>query len=484
MNASMLDPSAVIATDKPQSSPPSGEPSRFLSQAECEQLKRTIDSLAVGGGLTGIYIQSDWVGNLRWARNAITTAGDTRDYRLTIQRSIRNAVGEAEVNQIEGPGVEAAVRRAERFSLMSRESAWVDWRIPPSLEAMTLAPEVYARPVIWSDSTYDFDPDHRADMMQELIQPAVKAGMMAAGYLQVEAHGRSVIGSTGAVMYYPYTQAQYSVTVRDPKGSASGWAGLDHYDWAKIDGKKLSEIAVEKCLMSRNAVAVEPGRWTVILEPQAVCDFTSMAFSEDSLLRIFNEGGRPWPYYKQGTRDSRIGERIFDPRIDVTMTCTDPDMGFAPFTYDGQVYHPTTWVEQGVLKTLSHDRRYGVRMLGSVHGRPTEGAYAMSGGTATIEEMVETTTRGLRITRFSNVQITDMGSLLSTGYTRDGVWLIERGKITKPVKNFRFTESPLFALNNVEQLGVPQRVFHPRAPVVVPPLKIRDFSLTSLADAV
>jgi predicted Zn-dependent protease len=98
--------------------------------------------------------------------------------------------------------------------------------------------------------------------------------------------------------------------------------------------------------------------------------------------------------------------------------------------------------------------------------------------------MIQTTKRGLLVTRFSGVQQLDARSVLCAGYTRDGLWLIENGKISKAVKNFRFTESPLFVFNQVEQLGVPQRIFHPEAPIVVPPAKVRDFSFTSLADAV
>ena len=96
------------------------------------------------------------------------------------------------------------------------------------------------------------------------------------------------------------------------------------------------------------------------------------------------------------------------------------------------------------------------------------------------------------MTRFSNVALFDAMSLLSTGLTRDGLWLIEHGKITKAVKNFRFTESPLFVLNSIEQLGVPVPVFRPvknpytpqLTPAIVPPIKSRDFSFTSTIDAI
>jgi predicted Zn-dependent protease len=135
-----------------------------------------------------------------------------------------------------------------------------------------------------------------------------------------------------------------------------------------------------------------------------------------------------------------------------------------------------------------------VKWYGKNDGLPNAGAFRMSGGETSVEEMIATTKRGLLVTRFDLLTDLDVKSLLVRGFTRDGLWLIENGKISKPVKNMVFTESILFALNNVEQFGVPQRVFHPPGygrwdvrrpqPVVVPPLKIRDFSFTSLCDAV
>jgi predicted Zn-dependent protease len=116
----------------------------------------------------------------------------------------------------------------------------------------------------------------------------------------------------------------------------------------------------------------------------------------------------------------------------------------------------------------------------------------MSGGETSVDEMIRGTKRGLLVTRLSNIRVLDEMSLLATGLTRDGLWLIENGKVSKAVKNFRFTESPLFVLNSVEELGVPVPVFRPGegewapspTPAVVPPLKARDFSFTSTIDAI
>jgi predicted Zn-dependent protease len=142
------------------------------------------------------------------------------------------------------------------------------------------------------------------------------------------------------------------------------------------------------------------------------------------------------------------------------------------------------WIDRGVLTAMSDHRDYALRSRNENLGHPNSLAYRMSGGATSIEEMIASTKRGLLVTRLSNVGLLDGGSVLCTGLTRDGLWLIENGAISKAVKNLRFTESPIFVLNSIEQLGQPVRVFSPGAPVIVPPLKARDFSFTSMIDAV
>jgi predicted Zn-dependent protease len=271
------------------------------------------------------------------------------------------------------------------------------------------------------------------------------------------------------------------VTVRDPKGMGSGWAGVDWNDWTRIDADTLSAIALDKCLRSRNPVAVEPGRYTTILEPQAVCDLFSRVMG--FLDRVIAERGMP-PFNGPQLGTTKIGTQVLDSRITITADPMDPDLGFPPFDLGGAVYHPVHWFDNGVLTNLSYNRHYGVTQLGLNTGLPNSGAFRMQGGDTSIEEMIATTKRGILVTRFSNIQLIDQASLLYTGYTRDGLWLIENGKISKSIKNFKFTESPLFVFNSVDQLGPPVRVFHPSAPVIVPPVKVRDFSFTALADAI
>lgn len=487
---------------------PSERPaSRFLSQAECVKLAARAAAMAMGGGDTSISLESTWSGNLRYARNQMTTTGDLRDNDVAVYREIRGAWAQVTCSAIDDAGLQAAVRRAERI-LQLREETNGDERFfhthyapiapnasggPPSTgtssdqdltgaaSLLVQTIESYPTPTLFFDTTYNLKDTERAQVIGPLIASARRANLLAAGYVQVSANGRAVMDTWGRALYFPYTKAEFSVTVRDPKGTGSGWAGVDFSDWTRIDPARLSDIAMDKCLRSRNPVAVEPGRYTAILEPQAVCDIWEPV--ADWLDRNMAENGKgPFASAKNGY--SKIGQRILDPRVTMSADPMDPDLGFPPFDRAGNVFHPATWIENGVLKELAYLRPYGIKLLAQNSGLPNSLAFRLSGGTVSVDEMIATTKRGLLVTRFSGVSVIDNKSLLCGGYTRDGLWLVENGKISKPVKNFRFTESPLFAFNNLDQLGAPVRVYRPKAPAVVPPAKVRDFNFSSLSEAV
>ncbi len=280
-----------------------------------------------------------------------------------------------------------------------------------------------------------------------------------------------------------------------PQGFGSGWAGGSNYDWTTIHSEALIHRALDKCLSSLNPVRIEPGRYTVVLEPQAVADFV------DLLMRQI-----PGPFDRESQENTgqgpfvlgfdpalkrirtKLGLKVVDERITISHDPMDPELGVFP-QLD---LKPIIWIEHGVLKTLNYTRRYAVPNLTEDYGALPRPSYRVSGGTSSVEDMIVSTNRGLLVTRFSNLRVMNGNSVLATGVTRDGLWLIENGKISKPVKNMRITESPLFMLNQVEQLGVPVPVFHPVPypfvaairPVIVPPMKVNDFSFTATVDAI
>ena len=291
----------------------------------------------------------------------------------------------------------------KRLLLQQREEGSAVWPVVPYTEP-------YQSPTLWFDRTYQLDDAARVEAMRALIRPIEQAGMLSAGYLEVSAHGRGAINASGQNLYYPFTLAQCSVTVRDPAGTASGWAGVDWNDWARINVATLSAIALDKCLRSRHAVPLEPGRYETILEPQAVADLVWPIFNPlnpipQTMDRDKAEkGGGPFAGATPG--ESKIGERVLDERITISADPMAPDCGFPPFADGGDgdtiVYHPVTWFDQGVLRELAYDRAYAIQELGKNTGLPNSGAFHMSGGSTSVAEMIATTQRGLLVTRLSS----------------------------------------------------------------------------------
>jgi predicted Zn-dependent protease len=486
--------------------PPVGpdERPRIFSEADCHDILKRLVHFSTGGGYTCVSVVSQWTGNVRWARNHVSTGGEVRDNNVGVHRNINGAIGSVQINDTTDVALVAATRRAERLATMELEAPNQDLIARLPLEPAT-------KPNIFSEATYQLSADQRAAAAIALIRQAKDAGMSSAGYIEVAAVSIGLLDTVGRVRYSAYTQARCSVTVRDPKGTGSGWAGVDWYDWQKIDATKLTAIALDKCLKSRNAVRIEPGRYTTILEPQAVSDLVGPLFrgrnnvGEAAIERVTNENKyAPGPFFKSAKDPgfSMLGEKVIDERITITADPMDSELGFPPFERDVNyddgdlfvtpVFHPVTWIEQGVLKNLATSRAHRIAGMGRDLGIANSRSFRMSGGDTSIDEMIATTKRGVLVTRFDQVMQLNFRSQLYRGFTRDGIWLIENGKISHPVVNMVFTEAILWALNNVEQLGPPQRTFHPDVaflwynpqPTIVPPLKIKDFSFTSLADAV
>ncbi|MHB2032732.1 MAG: metallopeptidase TldD-related protein [Gemmatimonadaceae bacterium] len=471
---------------------------RILSKDQCATLVKRILSFAQGTEETQVTISSWWQGELRWALDSVDLGSDRRDLQIAITRTVNGTQGAVATNQTDDGSLEDAVRAAEFRATLADHGD----RIPPYIPSVPILPR--PKTAIWSDATYDETTEARGALARAMIAPAEAKGMLSAGYIEVRGASRMSVTSERPDGPYPpwdqpyveFTQAQVSTTVRDPQGTGSGWAGLSSDDWHAIDGAKLGELALEKCIASRNPVAIEPGRYTVILEAQAVADLIQPMIRTLGLSQRRSNAeqrpgtGNPWAYaFDQAAHvwRSKLGLKVVDGRITISHDPSDPQLGILPVP--GMA--PATWIRNGVLTDIGYARWYALDKLNANDPLRGPTGYRMSGGPTSVEEMIRTTERGLVVTRFwdVNVLLTD-GSLLSGGMTRDGLWLVEHGKITKAVKNFRFTESPLFVLNSVEQLGPPQPVFRPTGTwggltsAIVPPLKARDFSFTSLVEAV
>jgi predicted Zn-dependent protease len=459
--------------------PVSNDPARYLTQAECEALFHRVTQLASGGDTT-VTITGLWRGTTRWVRNAVITSTDFTDTTVVITRIVRGARGTATTNQTDDLSLRLAVGAADAEVRRVGED--------PDQEFLS-GPRSHPIPALFHKSTYGLLAADRAKIAQTLIPPAIAAGVSAAGYLEARANTLGVYDTRGLASYYATTSAQYASTVRDPARHGIGWAGGDHSDWTRLDALALAQHSLDKCLRARDPVMIEPGRYVVVLEPQATHELVKMALLQTAMIRLDNEKFDFMPYNLRRAPRGKLGAakfglQLIDERVTIGTDPMDPDGGYLPFTPEGVPYRKVAWFDQGILRELAYGPDYALSVLDSPTATPYTPAYRMTGGETSIAEMIRNTERGVLVTRFNKVALVDRRSLIITGVTSGGTWLIEHGAVTRPVVNLRFTTSPLFVLNNIQQLGPPQRVFSPDAPAIVPPLKVREFNFTSLSEVV
>ena len=410
--------------------------------------------------------------NLRFADNQMSTAGATMDQQLVVTSAFGKRHASVVTNDFSDAALERTVRQAEALARLAPED-------PEWLPA--LGPQQINNVEALFTGTADLSAEDRARAAMTALGPARSAkDLKAAGFIIVATSATAIANEQGSFAYHPATNANYTLTVRTTDGTGSGWAGAEANDWRQIDFNAVSARAIEKARLSRNPVAIEPGRYTVILEPQAVADLVSLlAFSLDA--RSADEGRSAFTREGGGTK---IGEKIVDQRVTLFSDPADAQLLAQPFDGQGFPLGRQVWVENGVLKQLFYSRFWAQKQGKVATGFPS--SVKMEGGSTSTDEMIKSTERGVLVTRLWYLRQVDPRTILYTGLTRDGTFLIENGKMTKSLRNFRFNDSPLFMLNNVEALGPSQRVAGAESggAIVMPTIKAREFSFTSLSEAV
>ena len=446
---------------------------RYLSREESEALARRVLGFATADD-TRVTINSGSRGNTRFAVNQISTAGDNYDATVSVRSVVGGRVGTVTTNKLDDQSLRDAVQSSERLARLVP----VDPELLPELGAQS-----FRETRGWSDAAAALDPAGRAAGVRAVTDAAKAAGLLSTGYLEVDAGATAIANTRGLFAYSRDTDIAMTTTVRTEDGTGSGWAGAAHYDWTRFDPAALGARAIEKARLSVNPVAVEPGRYTVILEPTAVGNLIQLIAFQLS-ARSADEGRS---FFTKPGGGTKFGMKVVDERVTLSSDVADPDVPATPFTPEGFPIPTTTWIENGVVKNLAYDR-FWAQKQGKAPA-PFGGTLRMSGGTSSMEDMIASTSRGILVTRFWYIRPVDPRTILYTGLTRDGTFLIENGKITRAVKNMRYNESPIFMLNNLEAMGRPVRVSAseaggPGLAIIVPPIKVRDFSFTSLSDAV
>ena len=444
-----------------------------MKQLNQEEAKRICDRV-IGFSKADecrVSISGGRTGNIRYAQNSVSTAGIVENTELTVSVAFGKRQGTATINEFDEKSLEKAVRRAEDVARLAPENP----EFMPAVGKQAFKPSNTFRA-----STAAIDADYRADVASHSIVAGRKNKLMTAGFFTDTTGFETVANSKGVFGHQEFTNLSFTCTARTEDGRGSGWVTRSVNDASKFDPREASQVAIEKALRSVDAKALEPGRYTVILEPAATSDILRFMFNAFDARQA--DEGRSFLSKKGG--GNRLGEKLFDEQVNIWADPWDKDVPVRPWDNDSMLPRERMdIIKNGKIASLDYTRYWAQKQGIEAKGR--HGNIIMAGGTRSLDEMIASTKKGILVTRTWYIRMVDPQSLLLTGLTRDGTFYVENGKIKHPVKNFRFNESPVSMLNNVDELGKPVVMGgEGRFQMVLPPMKLRDFNFTSLSDAV
>jgi predicted Zn-dependent protease len=444
---------------------------KLLSTDEAQRLSDRLLSLCKADECT-VNLNGSRTGNIRYARNGVSTAGLVEDAQLVVSVAFGRKQGVATTNELGDAALAKVVRQAEELARLAPDN-------PEFMPAV--GKQNYKATSTFSKATSEVDADFRAQAAAYSIEACRKQGLVAAGFFTDSTGYTTVANSRGVFGHQATTSLDFTCTVRTADGRGSGWVKRSDFDAARFNAREASEVAIEKALRSVEAKAIEPGRYTVILEPAATSDLVGFMLSDFDARQA--DEGRSFLSKKGG--GNRLGEKLFDEQVNIWADPGNRDVGVLP--WDGNTLlarERTDIIKAGRVNALDYSLFWAKKQ----NQRPTagHGNMVMAGSSKTTAELIANTKKGVLVTRTWYIRLVDPQSVLLTGLTRDGTFYIENGKILYPIKNFRFNESPVTMLNNIEEIGKPVVIAGDEVPyqMLIPPMKVRDFNFTSLSDAV
>ena len=448
----------------------------LLNEQETKALTDKILSFVTASDAS-VGVTSDKLSHLRFAGNDLLTSGSRFARGANVTVWIEGRRGASSTNDVDDASLKAMVEQAEKIA----RNAPVDREYMP-----TLGKQMYKPVNGYVDSTANLSLANRAKHIGEILTECEKNKVIGAGFHSARVTAGGSATKNGNFEFERSTNVSLSTTARTPDGTSSGYFLRSHYDINKLDTTRVAHEAIRKALEGGNARAIDPGAYTVILEPQAVADlignfgFTFNARNADEGRSVYSAPGGK----------TRVGEKIFDERISVYSDPWNTELPGSQSAQGGIPAEKLYLVKSGVLENLVYNRFWAKQKSKDPTPGPVNTIFETSGPTSSVEDMIKSTQRGILVTRFWYIRSTDVRTASSTGLTRDGVWFIENGKIAYPLKNFRFNQSvtQMLAPGNVEMIGVSERVGSSEgggsSASLLPALKLKAFNFTSQSEAV
>jgi predicted Zn-dependent protease len=443
----------------------------MITRDEALRICETLLSHAKAAGAedAAVTVNGSVESHARFAENRITTSGHAENLDITTTVWVERRRGSVSGND----GSADALKRMAADAVQIARVSPVHREYVP-----TLGPLEYEASRGFADATAQVDVDARATALASVLETCRGAKVTGAGFHTATAAARAAATANGNRRYFRTSEGAFSMTARSADGTGSGYYAGDHFDLGRLDIRQIAQHAVTKAVRSQQPKAIEPGAYSVILEPQAVADL--LGFLANSLDARSAEEGRSAFAAKEGK--TRIGEKMFSERINLYSDPQHAELPAVPATGEGIPARRLPLISHGVLENLESSRFWARERKRDATAGPVNHILESSQPAVPIEQMIKDMKRGLLITRFWYVRLVDPRTILLTGLTRDGLWLVENGEIRHPVRNLRFNQSMLAMLApwNVEAVGAPQR----RSPLMVPPLKLSSFTFTSMSDAI
>ncbi|MCX5800562.1 MAG: TldD/PmbA family protein [Candidatus Eisenbacteria bacterium] len=411
----------------------------------------------------------------RFANSIIHQNVNETRYQLSVRSVFGKKTGRAVTNRFSDDDLASIVKKSEAVA-----------RVQPDIPELlpVPGPQSYQRVEAFDAETASFSPDARAEAVKKAVEICKKSGFQAAGYFStacgsIGSYGEisplAIANSNGLFAHHCGTEASFSITAM--ADDSSGWAQATSWKVSDIDAVELASVAVEKAKRSRNPRAIEPGKYTVILEPAAVAELLGyMAWVGFGALQVQEH---------RSFMSDKIGQPLFGPNVTIYDDVYNDLLRGRPFDYEGVPVRKVAIAENGVIKGPIYDRMTAAKenRQSTGHGLPVPNTLGPQSASVvmdaakpvTLAELQSAADNCILVTRFWYVNVVDPMKVILTGMTRDGTFLIEKGKIASGIRNFRFNQNVIELLNNIKAMSAPIR----SGMCVVPGLLVTEFNFSS-----
>jgi PmbA protein len=444
----------------------------MLSQSECLELFAAVEEAATSLGVSDVeaLFGAHCAALTRFANNTIHQNVAEQDRWISVRVALDQRTARATTNRFDPDSIRSAVEQA---LALARSAA-------PNPDLLPLyEPSVMSETRRFDAATAAATPGHRGRAVAEAIRIIERSGQTAAGIYSTGQSVEAIFNSRGVAAWHAETMAQFSITAM--AGDSSGWAKASAVSHTAFDPVALARSAAEKARLSSDPQELAPGRYTVILEPAAVLDLVGQMFGDFSATSVNDS---------RSFLTDRLGTKLFGDNIHISDDVSHPLQSGVPFDGEGVPRRKLTLVEAGVPRELAYARssahRAGVEPTGHGFPLPNEVGEAplnivIAGGSTSVDQMIASTDRGILVTRLWYIREVDPYDKIMTGMTRDGTFLIEDGRVSRGLRNFRFNQGIIELLNHVDALSHAVRSSGEEAfDMVVPAMKVRNFNFTEV----